>query len=198
MPFLRRNSIFLYRSATLAERLTYKDVFISYMKIDNSTHSPKYNGVVTLKNSHSPTPTTEQDGIIPCHCQPLYPSYLGLWLELEDGLKLKIIVPRLAHLSVVQIRPCNARQQSYHSDPSHVKHSTKIRGVSRDTPYLGPWFEFGGGSKLQIILLCLAHLLVVEIWRCNARERSYDSVPLHVGDCTKIRGVSRDHPYLGL
>jgi hypothetical protein len=47
---------------------------------------------------------------------------------------------------VVEIRPCNARQQSYHSDPSHVKHSTKIRGVSRDHPYLGLCLELEDGS----------------------------------------------------
>ena len=125
------------------------------------------------------------------------PPYLGLWLEFEDGSKLKIILLCLAHLPVVQIWRCNARERSYDSDPSHVRHSTKIRGVSRDPPYLGLWLEFEGGSKLKIILLCLAHLLIVQIRRCNARKRSYDSDSLHVRDRTKIRGVSRDPPYLG-
>ena len=126
------------------------------------------------------------------------PPYLGLWLEFEDGSKLKIILLCLAHLPVVQIRRCNARKGSYDGDPSHVRYSTKIRGVSRDPPYLGLWLEFEDGSKLKIILLCLAHLPVVQIRRCNARERSYDGDPSHVQDRTKIRGVSRARPYLGL
>jgi hypothetical protein len=42
---------------TLAEPLTYKEVLISYMEIDNSTYSPK---ILIPQRHHN-----EQDGIIP-------------------------------------------------------------------------------------------------------------------------------------
>jgi hypothetical protein len=69
-------------------------------------------------------------GLFHCHCQPLYPPYLRLWLEFEDGSKLKIIILCLAPLPVDQ-----------------------KRGVSRDPPYLGLWLEFEDGSKLNHAIL---------------------------------------------
>jgi hypothetical protein len=99
---------------------------------------------------------------------------------------------------VVEIRPCNARQQSYHSDPSHVKHSTKIRGVSRDTAILGRGLSLEVARSSKLFSFALHIYWLLKFGAATRASEATTVIPFTSEIVPKFGGVSHDHPYLGL